>query len=486
MYNITWIIIIKICSIKQTMTKKVIIIDDNLTSLNMSKTALATDGWEVHGAQSAKYALEILYDIAPDLIITDAIMPLMGGFQFLKLLRSNPKTAKIPVIIYSILDEKNSKFYIKKERAEYYLKKDKNFDDLVNLATYVYKANRLDDDYKLELLKTNLDLNVLKEEIYLHNEQKTPKQPLNKEKLMADFKEKYDFTKSDDKIFSDIFSILYPILEYNLCVFCVDNFENRDKIAYFDIKDIILSPILQNDILAKLKTKNSFLLKKYAPNLKMIVQEEEFLSKVEFSFEYNEINIAHVIFYSKEKTKWIEDSDMDIIKNALEGFFKARYINKSSQNIKTSDLSSKYFMEKLDFKIDTQNKKQTYCAIIEIANYNELRDAFSGDELDYINSRISEKLIGFISDDEQISKNSPDEYNIVFYAKDRAHAQQKLGWIVDLLNEIDIDESEIEVIIGACNCRVEGQFNFYEAQKMAFEALDSANGQNRIVIYGTE
>ena len=101
------------------MTKKVIIIDDSLTSLNLIKTAFATYSWEVYGAQNARSGLEMVYDIAPDLIVTDAIMPIMGGFQLLKVLRNDPKTERIPVIVYSVLDNKNAKFYIKEERAEY-------------------------------------------------------------------------------------------------------------------------------------------------------------------------------------------------------------------------------------------------------------------------------------------------------------------------------------------------------------------------------
>ena len=66
------------------MAKKLIIIDDSATQLNVLKTLFANDGWDVCGVQSAKIGHEMIFDFAPDLIITDAIMPLMGGFQLLK------------------------------------------------------------------------------------------------------------------------------------------------------------------------------------------------------------------------------------------------------------------------------------------------------------------------------------------------------------------------------------------------------------------
>jgi len=468
------------------MTKKVIIIDDSIISLNIAKTAFTNDGWEVYGVQYANDALKILYDVAPDLIVTDAIMPVMGGFQLLKLLRSEPKTSKIPVIVYSILDEKNSKFYIKKERAEYYLKKDKNIDDLISLATYVCQTNPIDDEYKYEILKTNLK----PDDIFLEdNKEKEPtpiKPEFDKNKLEADFKKQYDFTKADDKIFSEVFSMLYPILNYNLCIVCVDSFEKNEKTVYFDIRDIILSPIFQNNILSNFNAKNSYLFKKYAPNLKIITNEEEFLTKISFDFEYKETTVGNIIFYSKEKSKWDINSDIEDLRDILNNFFKARYINKSSHVNVKNNISDKYFINKFDFKFDTQSKKEMYTAVVEIANYKELQESMPPDELDYLNSRISEKLIGFIGDDEQILKNSQDEYSLVFYVKNKEHAMQKLEWICDLIAEIEIEDNKIEILIGASDCKIDGQYNFYEAQNRAHDALDSANNQNRIVIYGTE
>ncbi|MBR2069552.1 MAG: response regulator [Candidatus Gastranaerophilales bacterium] len=467
------------------MTKKVIIIDDSLTSLNLIKTAFAGSDWEVYCAQNAKSALDMIYDVAPDIIVTDAIMPVMGGFQLLKLIRSNPKTSKIPVIVYSVLDEKNSKFYIKKERAEYYLKKSETLDELLTLANNVIKEHPIDDDYKYEILKTSSKFDNFIQS-YAEPTEIPTAPPLKFEELEAKFKEKYDFTRSDDKILSEIFSIIYPILEYNLAVVSVESFEKKEKTAYFDIRDIILSPIFQNHVLNSLETKNSFLFKKYAPNLKVITNEEEFFTKIRFDFEYKENNVATVIFYSKDKSKWMDNNYLDVIKNVLDNFFKARYINKSSRVHKTNELSNKYFIDKFDFKFDSQTKREMYTAIIDITNLKDLQDNLSSEEMDFLNSKISEKLISFVSDDERVYKNDEGGYNLVIFAKDEAHANQKLGWVIDILDEINIENNKVDINIGASNCKIDNQFNFYEAQKCAHVALDSANSQDRVVIYGSK
>ena len=77
------------------MTKKVIIIDDSITQLNLLKTYFAKNDWEVYSAQNAQNAYDIIFDVAPDIIITDAIMPGIGGFQLVKTIRENEKISKI-------------------------------------------------------------------------------------------------------------------------------------------------------------------------------------------------------------------------------------------------------------------------------------------------------------------------------------------------------------------------------------------------------
>ena len=52
------------------MTKKVIIIDDSTTQLNLLKTIMTKNDWEVYSAKSAKIGYEMIFDIAPDLVIT--------------------------------------------------------------------------------------------------------------------------------------------------------------------------------------------------------------------------------------------------------------------------------------------------------------------------------------------------------------------------------------------------------------------------------
>ncbi len=474
------------------MAKKLIIIDDSATQLNVLKTLFANEGWEVCGVQSAKIGHEMIFDFAPDLIISDAIMPLMGGFQLLKLIRENEKISKIPIIIYSVLNESNAKFYIHEEYSEYFLRKDNNQDKLLEMANRIVEKFPLPKEYKDEILRIGIEnyksiktleegINELEdanEEVEIPNN--LPQNNIDLETIKNTLKANNNFLYGDEKNFAQVLNELYETLKYDLAVLNVYSFENEQNKVFFDIKDIILSPILRNAILNKYETSLNFMYKKYAPNLDTIMQEGEFLSKIEFDFEYKENNIASITFYSREKAKWENFEQQDELKDLLYRYFKARYLAKSSQTLKQDDIINKYFSFN-KFK-DIKNELDTYFGTIQIINFSELNSSLAPDELDIINSKISEKIIECIEADEQIYKNDIDEYNIVIFAKDLKHAKYRLEYILKEIELISFNTYKVESSIVAINCNIDGNFSLIEAQKKVKDFIEEAQEQEKVVI----
>ena len=56
-------------------------------------------GYEVETASNGAEALQRMGAVRPDLIVTDMMMPRMTGAEFITVLKSNPTTASIPVIV---------------------------------------------------------------------------------------------------------------------------------------------------------------------------------------------------------------------------------------------------------------------------------------------------------------------------------------------------------------------------------------------------
>jgi DNA-binding response OmpR family regulator len=79
----------------------VLIVEDDLSILNLYKTKLSSSGYNVATAENGALGLESVEKSTPDIILLDVMMPVMNGFEMLKKLRSDKKYQDIPVIILS-------------------------------------------------------------------------------------------------------------------------------------------------------------------------------------------------------------------------------------------------------------------------------------------------------------------------------------------------------------------------------------------------
>jgi CheY-like chemotaxis protein len=82
-------------------TKKALIVDDSKLAQFLLKKMLGRHELEVDTIDSAEEALGYLSHKKPDVIFMDHTMPGMNGLQALKVIKDNPNTATIPVMMYT-------------------------------------------------------------------------------------------------------------------------------------------------------------------------------------------------------------------------------------------------------------------------------------------------------------------------------------------------------------------------------------------------
>jgi chemosensory pili system protein ChpA (sensor histidine kinase/response regulator) len=82
-----------------TARRLVMVVDDSLTVRKFTTRLLTRDGHEVVTARDGVDALKTLAERTPDVILLDIEMPRMDGFEFAKTIRSDPKTASIPIVM---------------------------------------------------------------------------------------------------------------------------------------------------------------------------------------------------------------------------------------------------------------------------------------------------------------------------------------------------------------------------------------------------
>jgi CheY-like chemotaxis protein len=82
-----------------TATRKILFADPDPASLRELAPVLREAGYQVHVAPDGSRALQVAILRAPDLVIFDEQMPLVDAQTFLRILRSNPRTDRIPVVL---------------------------------------------------------------------------------------------------------------------------------------------------------------------------------------------------------------------------------------------------------------------------------------------------------------------------------------------------------------------------------------------------
>lgn len=84
--------------------KKVLVIDDNPTIVELIKYAVNLQGsYQVVVAFDGMQGLERVFAEQPDCVIVDVKMPRMDGYQLVRALRGDHRTANIPLIILSAM-----------------------------------------------------------------------------------------------------------------------------------------------------------------------------------------------------------------------------------------------------------------------------------------------------------------------------------------------------------------------------------------------
>lgn len=80
------------------MSERVLLIEDNPTNMYLMEYLLNAFGYSVLTAQDGKAGLELALRELPDLIICDIQMPVMDGYEVVRLIRENPQLDKVPVV----------------------------------------------------------------------------------------------------------------------------------------------------------------------------------------------------------------------------------------------------------------------------------------------------------------------------------------------------------------------------------------------------
>jgi CheY-like chemotaxis protein len=85
------------------MSKKILVIDDEFAIAQLLQLHLEERNYDVEIALSGTEGVKKAAEFKPDIITLDIMMPEMNGFQVMEVLKNNPDTADIPIILISVV-----------------------------------------------------------------------------------------------------------------------------------------------------------------------------------------------------------------------------------------------------------------------------------------------------------------------------------------------------------------------------------------------
>jgi two-component system alkaline phosphatase synthesis response regulator PhoP len=78
---------------------KVLVVDDEVNITQILEFSIGAEGFDVITAQNGEEAIEKARREQPDLIILDIMMPKIDGYEACRILKANPLTRNIPVVL---------------------------------------------------------------------------------------------------------------------------------------------------------------------------------------------------------------------------------------------------------------------------------------------------------------------------------------------------------------------------------------------------
>ncbi len=144
----------------------VLVVDDEEQNRTLLRDPLEARGYEVDEAENGMVALEKIAIRPPDVILLDVMMPQMDGFEVCRRLKTDSKTAHIPILMVTALSERKERLMGISVGANDFLNKPVDIQDAILRVGNAAYTKKLHDQLEVEKEKSEqLLLNILPQPI---------------------------------------------------------------------------------------------------------------------------------------------------------------------------------------------------------------------------------------------------------------------------------------------------------------------------------
>lgn len=113
------------------MKRTILVVEDDPRNLKLMRALLTFSGYQIIGARDGEQGIQSARTEKPDLILMDMQLPVLNGFDAVRMLKADPRTRDIPVIAVTALAMKGDRERVLETGADGYVSKPVQFDDVL-------------------------------------------------------------------------------------------------------------------------------------------------------------------------------------------------------------------------------------------------------------------------------------------------------------------------------------------------------------------
>lgn len=488
------------------MTYKILLIDDSITQLEMLKRQLTKANFDVITAKDGGEGYQKVFETAPDLILSDIMMPNLNGYQLCRLLKNNPGTKEIPVILLTVLDKKIDKFWGRESGADKFISKTADCGEIEQTAKKLIEKNPISQKYKEELLSSPVNKEAVQNQI-----NGILDELLMNSTFLNEFRDLGEFLNNEKVLVEKIFTLLGSFVDYSIAgLFFKSPDKNEKNIIHLDLNKNSVSGFvlerIKREFFQKMPNLLDFKIRDFGHNVfretvendELILNLDEYKTAHIVPFIANGNLVGGICFYNKDVCNYPAFKFYKTMISELFLLFKMRYLYSETQYLSVTDgLTGLYNRRHFEYNIELEFlRTKRYpsdlsVAMVDIDHFKRINDNYGHQFGDYALKEISNLISTSFRKTDMIYRYGGEEIAIILTETSLENAlislerlRSKIAQRIFLHNDEEVNIT-ISIGVSASNDSIQNQHELVEnADKALYRAKQS--GRNKVVAYNHE
>lgn len=486
------------------MSYKILLIDDSPTQLEMLRLQFIRAGYDVITARDGSEGYKIVFETAPDLIMSDIMMPNINGYQLSRLLKNNPVTQKIPLILLTVLDKKIDKFWGSKsgsDAAFKFISKTAPYEEIIGTVVKAIQESPVSDDYKETLLKNSDNESTVQTQMT-----DVLDELLINTTLLNEFRGLSEYLSHDEVLISRTFELLGSFIDYNIAGLYISSPDDNDKkVLHIDVNKNSVSRFViekvKRDFFAKMPDMPEFTIRGFGHEI-----VREIIENGETIYNADQFNTAHIApiessgrllggicFYNIDECNYPEMNFYKTMIGELLLLLKMHYLYSETQYLSVTDgLTGLYNRRHFEHNVEREFlRAKRYAsalslAMIDIDHFKDINDTYGHQFGDYVLREISKIIYESFRKTDMVYRYGGEELAVILTETSIENATIPLERLRIKISEQQflyngkVANITISVGLGSYLIKMSTKAELIEAaDKALYKAKE--NGRNRVI-----